>query len=247
MLNVKSILVYDMDYLFGIASMAIKSAVNFCMLLLLFQLVDNIKGWSFEEMLFLYGMNTVAYALWHCFFIDVITIPAYIQSGEFDRFLLKPIDPLFQIMMEGFDEDGWGELLFGITVLMISIVKLELWSVKLILLPLFCLSGGVIFAALSIICSSVAFYTIGNVDLTRNVMDFQEFAKYPMSIFSGVIKGIFTFVIPIGFVAYYPGLMYIQNDGGWMAWVTFPVAIVFFVIAWKWWHQALRKYSSSGH
>lgn len=247
MLNVKSILVYDMDYLFGIAAMAIKSAVNFCMLLLLFRLVDSIKGWSFEEMLFLYGMNTVAYALWHCFFIDVITIPSYIQSGEFDRFLLKPIDPLFQIMMEGFDEDGWGELLFGIAVVMISIVKLELWSAKLIFLPLFCLAGGLIFAAFSIICSSAAFYTIGNVDLTRNVMDFQEFAKYPMSIFSGVVKGIFTFVIPIGFVAYYPGLLYIQNDGGWMSAGTFPVAIVFFVIAWKWWHCALRKYSSSGH
>lgn len=248
LINFKSILVYDLDYIFGIIAMMIKNAVNFCMLLLLFQLVDQIKGWSFEQMLFLYGMSTISYALWHCLFIDVITIPTYIQTGEFDRFLLKPVDPLFQIMMEGFDEDGWGELFFGVIVLITSIVRMDGVSVwKMLVLPIFCVAGMLIFAALSIFCSSVAFYTVGNIDLTSNVMDFQEFAKYPLSIFSKPIQGIFTFLIPIGFVAYYPGIAFMSDTAYLWGMLTLPVAIVFFVVAWKWWHYALKKYSSSGH
>lgn len=247
LVNIKSILVYDLDYLLGIIAMILKSIVNFCMLLLLFQLVDDIHGWTFEQMLFLYGMSTVSYALWHCFFIDVITIPTYIQSGEFDRFLLKPIDPLFQIMMEAFDEDGWGELLFGLVVLIISIVNLNIFNFTLIFIPIFCISGCLIFAAISIFCSSIAFYTIGNIDLTDNIMDFKEFAKYPMSIFNGVIKIIFTFIFPIGFIAYYPSIMYIIDSSYIISFCTLPVSILFFFAAWKWWHHALKKYSSSGY
>ena len=239
-----------MDSIIGIIAMTIKCAVNFCMLLLLYQIVDEIAGWSFMEMLFLYGMSTVSFALWHCFFIDVITIPLYIQTGEFDRFLLKPVDPLFQIMMETFDEDGWGELFFGIILLVISIVKLKLYSAYLLLIPVFCISGCLIAAAISIFCSSVAFLTVGNIDLTDNVMDFKEFAKYPITIFNKGIMLLFTAIIPIGFTAYYPSLIFLRNSAGWtkyLSFATLPVAVLFFGAAWLWWHHSLKYYGSSGN
>lgn len=250
MINIKSILVYDLDYMLGIVAMVIKSAVNFCMLLLIFQLVDDVAGWSFEQMLFLYGMSTVSYALWHCFFIDIITIPVYIQTGEFDRFLLKPLDPLFQIMMEGFDEDGWGELIFGIGILVTAIIKLKCYSWTLVFLPAFCLCGCLIFAAISILCSSVAFFTVGNIDLTDNVIDFQEFAKYPMDIFQKGIRIVFTVIIPVAFTAYIPSKLYINAQlevSNYWAFITIPVAILFFYAAWWVWHYSLRKYNSSGY
>ena len=247
--NIKGIMIYDLDYILGIVAMAIKCAVNFCMLLLLFELTDNINGWTFEQMLFLYGMSTFSYALWHCLFIDIITIPTYIQSGEFDRFLLKPLSPLFQIMMETFDEDGWGELIFGFAILTISLVKLDFNNIYILLIPLFCLSGCLIFAAISILSSSVAFYTVGNIDLTDNVMDFKEFAKYPLSIFGPVIRIVFTVIIPIGFIAYYPGMLFMDDSYRWgiIPFLSLPVSIVFMVFASWWWHRSLRKYDSSGH
>ncbi len=249
LINIKSIMVYDLDYLLGIIAMILKSGVNFCMLLLLFQLVDEVNGWTFDEMLFLYGIGTVSYSLWHCFFIDIITIPTYIQTGELDRFLLKPVDPLFQIMMEAFDEDGWGELIFGIIVLIMSIVRLDIISPKLIVLPFFCISGCLIFAAITIFFSSIAFYTIGNVDMTDNVMDFREVIKYPLNIYNNFIQILFTFFIPIAFIAYYPGLWYLDKKVDMslnMMFFGIPVSILFFSLAWIWWHHALKKYSSSG-
>ena len=36
------------------------------------------------------------------------------RNGNFDRFLVKPLHPLFQIFMEGFDDDAWGDLIVGI-------------------------------------------------------------------------------------------------------------------------------------
>lgn len=248
-INIKSIMIYDWDYIFGIVAMIIKCAINFCMLLILFEITDNIAGWSFEQMLFLYGMSSVCFSLWHCLFIDIITIPTYIQSGEFDRFMLKPIDPLFQIMMEGFDEDGWGELIFGSIILAISIIKLENINGYIFLIPIFCICGCLIVAGLSILCSSVAFMTVGHIDLTDNVMDFKEFAKYPITVFNKGIAFLFSFIIPIGFTAYYPGMLYmkIKNGNYIMPFMSIPISIIFFIFAWIWWHHALKRYNSSGH
>lgn len=248
-INLKSIMVYDWDYIFGIIAMILKCVINFSMLLLMFGITDNIAGWSFDQMLFLYGMSTVCFALWHCFFTNIITIPTYIQSGEFDRFLLKPIDPLFQIMMEGFDEDGWGELIFGAIILTISITKLDYVDGYIFLIPVFCMCGCLIAAGLSIFCSSLAFMTIGNIDLTDNIMDFKEFAKYPLTIFNKGIVFLFSFIIPIGFTAYYPGMLYIRNENNnvLLSFLSIPISFAFFGFSWIWWHHALKKYNSSGH
>lgn len=248
-INLKSVMLYDVDYILGIIAMIIKCAVNFSMVLLLYYIVDDIVGWTKNEMIFLYGISSISYALWHCFFIDMITIPTYIQSGEFDKFMIKPVDPLFQIMMESFDEDGWGELLFGIAVLIISIVRLEIHSITIFLIPLFCIAGCLIFASLSILCSAAAFFTTGNIDLTDNVMDFKEFAKYPLTIFGTGFRIVFTCVIPIAFAGYYPSLLYLSETigkNGYICFWAFPIAILFFIISWKFWHFALRRYSSSG-
>lgn len=248
-LNIKSIMVYDWDFILGIIAMILKCATNFCMLLFLFELTDTIAGWSFDRMLFLYGMSTVSFALWHCFFINTITIPTYIQSGEFDRFMLKPIDPLFQIILEGFDEDGWGELLFGMVVLAISVIKMETIRWSIILIPIFGVCGCLIVASLSILFSAVAFWTTGNIDLTDNVMDFKEFARYPIIIYSKAIAFVLSFVIPIGFTAYYPGVLFFETDEkvSIMPFLTIPISIVFFLISWFIWHKSMSKYSSSGH
>lgn len=246
--NMKSVMIYDIDYLIGIVAMIIKNIVNFGLILLLFHLIENIEGWTFNEMLFLYGYSTTAFAIWHCFFINVITIPYYIQIGTFDRFLLKPVNPIFQIMMDGFDEDGWGELIFGIIVLMIAIIRLDIWSYKLMFLPILLFSSCFIYAGLSLIASTVSFFTIGSVDLTNLAMECQEFTKYPISIYNFSFRILFTCIIPVGFAAFYPSLYYMSKYMQGAKWliITPLVTFGFFVLSCKLWNKALQKYSSSG-
>lgn len=249
-LNIKSIMLYDLDYILGIVAMFIKCLVNFSMILLIYYIMDNIDGWTIYEMMFIYGLSTISFSLWHCFFIDVITIPVYIQTGEFDNFLLKPVNPLFQIMMNSFDEDGWGELIFGIIILIISIMKLNIRGFLLLLIPVFCMAGCFIVAGLSILCSSVSFFTIGNLDLTNNIMDFKEFAKYPLTIFNNLIRIVFTVFIPIAFVGYYPSLLYLSKMRDiemYLAWMGVPISLIFFWISYKIWNWSLRYYTSSGN
>ncbi|MCI5838968.1 MAG: ABC-2 family transporter protein [Peptoniphilaceae bacterium] len=248
-LNLKSLMIYDVDFIIGIFAMLIKTLINFSVILIIFNVVSNINGWTFEQMLFLYGFSTTSFAIWHCFFINTITIPYYIKTGEFDRFLTKPFNPLFLILIEGFDEDGRSELLFGLIISIISILNLHLYSPLILILPPLWLVCSLIYAAISIILSTVSFFTIDNVDITDLTLQLNEFSKYPINIFGKFLMALFTIVFPIGFASYYPSLIFIEkftSTNIFFVFITFFYSIIFFIVSIFIWMKCLKKYTSSG-
>ena len=76
---------------------------------------------------------------------------------------------------------------------------------------------------------------------------FKDYAKYPASIFSGVFRIIFTFVIPIAFVAYYPSLVLLQPDNvPLLTWLSPLIGLVFFFLSYAFWMLGVRKYDFTG-
>lgn len=247
--NLKSIMIYDIDFIIGIIAMFIKTLINFSIILIIFNIVSDINGWTFEQMLFLYGFSTTSFAIWHCFFINTITIPYYIKTGEFDRFLTKPFNPLFLILVEGFDEDGWSELLFGLIISVISILKLHLYTPIILIIPPLWIVCSLIYAGISIILSTVSFFTIDNVDITDLTLQLNEFSKYPINIYGKIIMILFTLIFPIGFASYYPSLIFINgitSTNIFFVFITFAYSIIFFIFSIFIWMKCLKKYTSSG-
>ncbi len=62
-INIKSIAIYDKDFYFGILSMIMEYAAGLITLVFIFDLVENINGWSLNEILLLYGFNLIGYSL----------------------------------------------------------------------------------------------------------------------------------------------------------------------------------------
>ena len=79
------------------------------------------------------------------------------------------------------------------------------------------------------------------------IFRFKDFAKYPASIFNTVFRVIFTFVIPIAFVAYYPSLAVLQPDSMPLLTMLSPlIGILFFYLSYKFWMLGVRKYDFTG-
>jgi ABC-2 type transport system permease protein len=75
----------------------------------------------------------------------------------------------------------------------------------------------------------------------------REYSPYPMSIFDGFFKVLFTYIIPIGFVAFYPSQIFLQPDSVSPAVYFSPlVGIVFFIIASWVWTKGVNSYSGTG-
>ncbi|MCI7239483.1 MAG: ABC-2 family transporter protein [Anaerococcus sp.] len=248
-LNIKSLMAYNFDFIIGIIAMLVKTLINFSILLILFSLVSDIKGRTFNEMLFLYGFSTASFGIWHSFFINTLTIPYYIKTGEFDRFLTKPCNPLFLILIDGFDDDGRSQLILGIVISLIAIVRLELFTPLLLLLPFLRIITSFIYAGISILLSTISFFTINNSDITNFTIQINEFAKYPLSIYNDFFRFIFTVILPIGFASYYPSLIYLRgytvfNIGSLLFTVFY--SLIFFALSIFIWMKCLKRYTSSG-
>jgi ABC-2 type transport system permease protein len=210
--------------------------------------LDNIKGYDFNQILFLYGFATVSYAIWHCFFINTISMAHYTKNGLLDGFLLKPISPLFQIMTDGFDDDGWSELLFGILILAVAIGRLEIMSWSILLIPILVVSGALIYASIALLGSIMSFISVGYNNLSDVVMDMFEFAKYPLTIFPNVLRTVMTIILPIGFASYFPSAYFMSTfEEGKIYLLLTPIyAVIFFAVTCKLWNYSLRFYKSSG-
>lgn len=246
--NFKVLKEYDLDFLFGIVALIMENLINILIIIFIFDLVDNIKGWDFNQILFLYAFSSTSFGIWHYFFVNTISIPYYIRTGTLDRFLLRPINPVFQIMTDSFDEDGIADLLFGSILLVIASNKLKITVTKILFLPLLIVSGSLIYASLTLLGSLVSFFTITNTDLSDLTMKLSEFSKYPLDIYTHILRLIFTTIIPIGFAAYYPSLFYLTNNkfSKFLLIVSPIISLIFFLLVCKIWNLALRKYSSSG-
>ena len=58
----------------------------------------SMNGWDFKQMAFLYGLWMLGHAFHNTFFFTVGEVPTMVREGRFDRFLVRPLDPLFQAL-----------------------------------------------------------------------------------------------------------------------------------------------------
>jgi ABC-2 type transport system permease protein len=76
---------------------------------------------------------------------------------------------------------------------------------------------------------------------------FRDYARYPITIFGGVFRVIFTFIIPIAFMAYYPSLEFLETKQPvFLTYFTPIYGIIFFFISYKVWMKGAKSYSGTG-
>ncbi|MBZ4291993.1 ABC-2 family transporter protein, partial [Streptococcus pneumoniae] len=64
----------------------------------------------------------------HLFFDNLWALgQRLVRKGEFDKYLTRPINPLFHILVETFQIDALGELLVGISLLSATVTSLT-WT-----------------------------------------------------------------------------------------------------------------------
>lgn len=79
------------------------------------------------------------------------------------------------------------------------------------------------------------------------MFNFKDYARYPITIFNSIFRFIFTFIIPIAFIAYYPSLIFLRPDNVPLLTYLSPfIGIIFFYISYKVWITGAMQYSGTG-
>lgn len=248
---IKSLMEYRLDFILGLVGFFLVQSTGIIFLKLIFNTIPTMAGWSFYEILFIYGFAQIPRGLDHVF-TDYIWIfsSQTIVKGEFDRYLLRPLNPLFQIISQRFQPDGFGEIIVGFVLVVTSSIKLGIsYSFVSILTFIFVvLCSTVIYTAIKLAVASIAFWVKFAQSYLSMVYQLSGFAKYPVTIYPNAIKSVLTYIIPFAFTGFYPGAYFLgKGDVFTGVILTFIVAIVSITVAYLIWIKGISIYESSGN
>jgi ABC-2 type transport system permease protein len=111
-----------------------------------------------------------------------------------------------------FDIKGLTQLAVGIVLLIYASIQLSLhWSLgRLALLTVTLFSAALVIIAIVVMAGCMAFWVVDSFPVLSLAWRLREFSPYPINIFSGAFRFVFTFIIPIGFVAFYPSQLFLR-------------------------------------
>ena len=247
-ISLKEILIYRIDCIAGIFSQLVVQAVSLIFIFIVFQNTENIVGWSFEQILLLYGVTRISIGISGYCFDELFDIgPRYIRSGEFDKILLRPVHPLISIIGASREFLSIADFFIGLGITMYMLYRLAIPITILLIIKIifFSIVGALIIGAINTIFSISSFWTYRSNEVIWSFYRMYTFAEYPLDIYNGFIKILITVILPFAFVAYYPTMDYLGLNN-YMIYLSPIIAIILWIIAIKLWNLALNKYRSTG-
>lgn len=242
-------LAYRGDFLLNAVGDLLVAAIGAVFVWAIFRHVPDVRGWTFSEVLFIWGMAQTSSGLFFVLFQGLWALnQQYILRGELDRVLLRPMNPYAQIMLDHLNLEDLPVALLGCVMIAWALpglppFRLLQWS----LLPVFVLGGVLVLAGVLTAFSSLGFRILHRGTAVGVVYQASAFNRYPLDIFPRSVQRMLTWVVPFGFVAFFPATWYLGRSG----WLPFAAAqplvgLLLFVGASWLWRRSLRYYRSPG-
>jgi ABC-2 type transport system permease protein len=248
---------YRVSFLLDTFGAFVGNLADFAAVWVFFNVTPTLGGWTLPEVGLLYGLSSIAFALADMFasgFDYSYFGPTMIRLGFFDQVLVRPVSPFLQILGAQIVPRRLGRLAQGAFILALALPGLDVtWTAgKVAFAGVTVLGGMLLFFGLFVLGAAASFWTIDSLE-TLNTLTYggQMMSSYPMSIFQEWLQRLFTFVIPIAFVTYYPALWLLGKPdplGGptWLAFLSAPIcALVCYLCVRAWW-VGVRHYQSTG-
>lgn len=249
--HLKSVLEYQANFVIMLAAAIMTHVPGLVFLWVIFQQVPLIQGWRLEEALFLYAMILFTEGITSFSIEGTWRLSQLVHMGDLDRYLLRPVSPLLQIVGAAVGVHGIGPTLIGVALLWRSLSAAPIaWGLERVaLVALLLVSAVVIRAAIIIVSNAAVFWVPGlGVTVAVAVGDIGDFAKYPLSIYALGVQVLITWLLPFAFISFYPAaLIFGRPEGQLIGWLTPLVAVVCAGLALLIFQAGLRRYESTGH
>jgi len=241
---------YRWDFLIdGLISVVWAAAAIAPLLIVYFQRAQAIPGWTLNESLVVTGWFILLQAI-----LDGAINPGlqavvdHIRKGTLDFVLLKPADAQFLVSTSRFQL--WRIVSVGtaIAVFVIAFSRMGRVPSPAGFAQAFLLLGTatLVLYSMWILIVSTAFYVVKVDNLTYMFSSIFDAARWPASVFRGVLKFVFTFVIPLALMTTYPAEALLGRLEPLTLVYAVGASLAFATAARTVWLLSLRRYASAG-
>lgn len=203
------------DFFIGFLAFFMIQFGGIAFIALVFQQIPDLLGWSFFDLLFIYGFANIPRGLDHMF-TDYLWLLAgnVIVNGEFDRYMLRPIHPLFQIVAQKFQPDGIGEVIIGIILVVYASIRSNIVYTpgKIVIFIAMLFFATLIYTSIKLFLASLAFWLKRSQSILFMFYQMSDFAKYPLEIYQKFIRTFITYIVPFALTAYIPASYFLGTS-----------------------------------
>lgn len=220
----------------------------------MFHRFDTMGGWTLGEVAMLHGISMLAFGIGDTISVGLDSVPNQIRQGDFDSILIRPLSSWVQALVNEVSLRHFGQLFQGAVVLIYAFSVLDIaWNpAKAAVLVMALLTGIALFVALFTTVAILSFWTVNSVEAV-NAFTYggSDLAQFPLHIFDRWMRNLFLFIIPVGFMTYYPALFILDKRDplgmpSWFLLLGPPVVGVFCLVISRAWQQGIRHYRSTG-
>lgn len=247
-INLMKRMAYPLSFLINIGTVLLVLVLNFLFIKVTFGYIHNLSGWSYYQVLGIFGCYMIIEGFLWGFMGQLNPINRHISEGTMDGILLKPIDDQFLVSFWRGDYEDLIRIFTGIAALVVAIKNTTgfIW-VNLFLFIILLIIGLISLYGFNLMVRCLSFWIIDGSGLWILIERVTGNAQYPIDIYyNKFVRGFFTFIIPLAFVATVPAKILTNVSIDWkLVLISFGMGVVFFFGSRAFWKFSLKHYSSA--
>lgn len=206
---------------------------------------NGMAGYSKDQIIFFYLSFNLIDASAQFLFREVYRFRELVISGDLDLILVKPINPLLRVLLGGTDLLDLLMLIFITAAVVYTGMGISLsainWTVYLALM----LNSLILAAAFHILILTLCVLTTSIDHLTMVFRDTMAMLRIPVDVYSEPLRGILTFVVPLGIMMTFPPKALMGLLSGPLIFISFLIAFLTLASTLFFWKRSLREYQSA--
>jgi ABC-2 type transport system permease protein len=218
-------------------------------LYVVYRLRPTVAGWTFGDSLMVMGWFTFLQGVLEgAINPSLVAVVEHIRKGTLDFVLIKPADAQFLVSTTRFQP--WR------SINLVTSIGVFAWGFHLLgrvpsardvaLAVVAMLIAVVVLYSLWIVTVCAAFYFVRIDNLTQLFIAVFDAARWPVAVFRGVVRALFTFLIPLAVMTTYPAEALL----GWLQPGTLVASIAGAILAFGLsrtvWLRSIGRYTSAG-
>ena len=214
---------------------------------LLYQFTDSIAGWTSAEVLVLVGLYRVVDGLVNAHIApNMQALTGYVRSGELDLLLLRPVQSQFLVSTRIVVLPELVNVAIGLALVALAGVKAGVsWDGLAVVEALaFVACGLALIYATWFALATLALWLYDN-SLNELFYSILGAGRYPVQFFSGPVRVLLTFVVPVAFAITFPAEALLGRGNPALLALGIGLAGALLLGSHGLWTYALRRYSSA--
>lgn len=217
-------------------------------LILLVSRTKMIAGYTFWQIVLFYATFNLLDTLPQFFFRNVYRFRQQILNGYFDNLLLKPLPSLFHPLFGG--SDILDLLIVVLSIGFICFAGLHIEHVTpfaIFVYILLVINGFLISMGFHVFVLGTGILSTAVDNTVMLYRDLTQMGRLPIEIYQEPLRGLITFVIPVGVMMTFPGKALM----GLLSWQAIVLSLclggVLLFVSLRFWNYALRHYTSASN